>query len=132
LRKGGGGPIPREMPGVPRTRVALGVLLYPLPYVGVLAVASARLPAEQEGGAEIAGVAIGLFVIGFALASWWCLLSPVLWAIVALGFGLAVPLENTDPREGQLLVVLVLILGLLPLGLGIAASRFRSRLASAR
>jgi hypothetical protein len=110
--------------------VGLAVLLYPLVYAVVLTFAGAQLPAEQEGGAEIAGAAIGLFILGFALASWWSLVAPLLWAALTFAIGLEVPLENTDASDRRLLIPLVLLAGLVPLGLGVAASRFKSRLFS--
>jgi hypothetical protein len=118
------------MAGVPRGRVALAILLYPFLYVGVLAFVGQSLPAEQEGEIEVVLLAIVLIVLGFALSSWWCLVAPVLWAVVALAVGLGVPLENTDPREGQLLIFLVLLAGLVPLGFGVAAGRFQRRSSS--
>ena len=118
------------MAGVPLGRVALAILLYPFIYVGALAVIGRSFPAEQEGQVELVLLAIGLIVSGFALSSWWCLIAPLLWAVVALAVGLGVPLENTNPREGQLLIFLVLLVGLVPLGLGIAAGRFKHRSSS--
>jgi uncharacterized membrane protein YccF (DUF307 family) len=115
------------MAGVPLGRVALAILLYPFLYVGVLAVVGRSLPAEQEGQIEVVLLAIALIVLGFALSSWWCLLAPLLWAVVALAVGLGVPLENTDPRQGQLLIFLVLLVGLVPLGVGVASGRFKRR-----
>jgi hypothetical protein len=118
------------MAGVPLGRVAVAILLYPFLYVGILAVVGRSLPAEQEGQLEAVLLAIGLIVLGFALSSWWCLVAPLLWAVVALAVGLGVPLENTDPWEGQLLIFLVLLAGLVPLGLGIAAGRLKRRSSS--
>jgi hypothetical protein len=118
------------MDGVPPLRVALAIVLYPLLYVGVLAFVSRSLPAEQEGGAQIALLALCLIVLGFVLSSWWCLVAPLLWAVVALAVGAAIPLENTDPREGQVLVLLVLLAGLVPLSLGIGVSQFIPRSSS--
>jgi hypothetical protein len=118
------------MARVPLLRVALAILVYPFLYVGVPAFAGRSLPAEQEGAVEVVLLACGLIVLGFVLSSWWCLIAPLLWAVVALAVGLAVPLENTDPSEGQLLVFLLLIVGVLPLGVGIAGRRFTRRLSS--
>ena len=108
-------------------RVGLAVLLYPLVYAVVLNSAGAQLPAEQEGGAEIAGVAIGLFILGFALGSWWCLVAPLLWAVVAVAVGVEAPLENADASDRRMLIVLVLLTGLVPLAFGVAARRVAPR-----
>jgi MFS family permease len=107
--------------------VGLGLLLYPLIYALVLNLAGAQLPAEQEGTAEIAGVAVGLFVLGFALGSWWCLVAPLLWSIVALAVGLEAPLENAEASDRKLLILLVLLAGLIPLVLGVATRRLVRR-----
>jgi hypothetical protein len=114
------------MSRVPLPRVTLAVLLYPLVCVSGLAVIGVLLPAQQEGEVEVVLLAIRL-VVGFALGSWWCLVAPLFWAAVAFALGFGVPLENTDPREGQMLVVLVAAAGLVPLGVGIAARQFKRR-----
>jgi hypothetical protein len=108
-------------------RAGLAVLLYPLVYAVALNLAGAQLPAEQEGGVEIAGVAVGLFILGFALGSWWCLVAPLLWAVVALAVGVEAPLENADASDRRLLILLVLLAGLVPLVFGVAARRVAPR-----
>jgi hypothetical protein len=102
-------------------------LFYPLVYAVALNLAGLQLPAELEDGAEIAGVAVGLFVLGFALRSWWSLVAPLLWAVVAFAIGLEAPLENADESDRRLLIVLVLLTGLVPLALGVAARRVAPR-----
>jgi hypothetical protein len=118
------------MAAVPLARLVLAILLYPFLYVGVLAVIGRSLPSAQEGQVEVVLLASVLIILGFALASWWCLVAPLLWASVAFAVGLGVPLENTDPRAGQLLIFLILLAGLVPLSFGIAAGRFMRRLSS--
>jgi hypothetical protein len=117
----------KAMADVPLGRVALAILLYPFLYVGVLAVVGRSLPSEQEGPIEVVLLAIVLIILGFALSSWWCLVAPLLWAVVALAVGLEAPLENTTAPERQLLIFLVLLAGLVPLGFGIAAGQFKRR-----
>jgi hypothetical protein len=98
-------------------------VLYPVVFAVALAAAAGWLPAEDDGPLQWL-LWIGLTVsLGAAIGSWWVLLVPVGWALVALAARWGFPFENSDPLVGQLFLALVVLAGVPALAAGVGIRR---------